>query len=427
VSHVLVVDDERGIREGLATALSRQGLRPVTAQGLSEARARLAETPNFSCILLDIRLRDGDGLGFLRELRQGPFRDVPVVVATAYDDGPRTIAAMRDGAFDYLTKPFDLPRLLGTVARAVNAAKATKGATMEAGAEDDPLVGKTPAMHEVWKLIGRAAASRVPVLVRGEAGTGKELVARAIHRHSGGAEEDLVVVPAGATPSEREAHVRGAARGTTVLLDGVGRLEPAAQAALASTLALGTPARVLATTCDPVAPLDARGIPTNARLLPELYCHLAVVEVTVPPLRDRRADIPLLAARALQGGPARVLGEDTLAALALRDFPGNVRELFLVVRRAAALATSGVIGVHDLPDDVGEMSGAPPFARADSPSTYEGLPLRDALARLEKDLLTRALHRAEGNRTAAARLLGIARPQLYVKLEEHRIVERRRT
>ena len=425
MSHVLVVDDERGIREGLATALNRSGLRAVTAQGLSEARTRLAETTIFSCILLDIRLRDGDGLDFLRELRQGAFRDVPVIVATAYDDGPRTIAAMRDGAFDYITKPFDLPRLLSTVMRAVGTTKNTKSAPLELLANDEALVGKTPAMHEIWKLIGRASATAVPVLVRGEAGTGKELVARAIHTHSSRASGPLVVLRANATSGDLGAQICAADPNSTVLLDGVGLLDGPAQARLAAALAKGTHARVIATTCDPGSVLDGRGLPA-ARILPELYCHLAVVEVTVPPLRERRADIPLLAARALGGGPSRAFADDALLALTTRDYPGNVRELFLVVRRAAAMATSGTITVHDLPDDVSELGGAS-FPRSEGPSSYEGLPLKDAIARLEKELLTRALHRAEGNRTAAARILGIARPQLYVKLEEHRIVDRRKS
>ena len=148
-------------------------------------------------------------------------------------------------------------------------------------------------------------------------------------------------------------------------------------------------------------------------LAPELYFQVAVVEIAVPPLRARRADIPKLVACALAETP-RALSDEALALLTAHDWPGNVRELFLVVRRAATLASGDVIGTHDLKLELPSRRNA-----EDAPSRYEGLPLRDAVSKLERDLLTSALRRAEGNRTHAARLLGIARPQLYVKLEEH--------
>jgi DNA-binding NtrC family response regulator len=412
MSAVLIVEDERGIREGLATTLARVGMTPITASGIADARARLSESTAFTCVLVDIRLRDGSGLDLLREIRQGRHRDVPVIVATAYDDGSRTIEAMRDGAFDYLTKPFDLPRLVSAVERAVRTRKETRPpetsrAARESDAKPKGLVGRSVAMHPVWKLIGRAAATRVPVLVRGETGVGKEIVARAIREHSPLAERGLEIVRVDAqTDGDALARtVREAAEGLTLLLDGVGQLSPAAQSRLASALADGPRARVVATLLD---------TPDEQRVLaPELYFQLAVVEIAVPPLRARRADIPQLVACALAETP-RTLSEEAMAALTAHDWPGNVRELFLVVRRAATLASADVVGTHDLHVDL-------PLRRSaeDAPSRYEGLPLRDAIAKLERDLLTSALRRAEGNRTLAARLLGIARPQLYVKLEEH--------
>jgi len=222
VSTVLIVEDEPGLRQGLCDVVSAMGLSAVAAAGIAEGRRSLDERP-IDCVLLDIRLRDGDGLDFLRELRAGPAHDVPVIVATAYGDSERTIRAMRDGAFDYLTKPFDLPLLRTTVLRATKQralsraagtapAGATGGAAAERPASD--LVGTSAAMLGVWKLIGRAAASTAPVLITGETGTGKELVGardphllgarrRALHRHQpGGA----------AAHADRERAVRPRAR-----------------------------------------------------------------------------------------------------------------------------------------------------------------------------------------------------------------------
>src|SRR6185295_15130699 len=190
MSAVLIVEDEPGLREGLASAVGTLGHRVLEAAGIAEARARLVERPD--CVLLDIRLKDGDGLDFLKELREGEQRDVPVIVATAYGDSERTIRAMRDGAFDYLTKPFDLPALRATIeralkqralSRAVAPADGDRGTAALTAAAAGDLVGTSAAMLAVWKLIGRAASSPAPVLITGETGTGKERVARAIHRH----------------------------------------------------------------------------------------------------------------------------------------------------------------------------------------------------------------------------------------------------
>jgi DNA-binding NtrC family response regulator len=406
VSKVLIVDDEEGIRAGLSTTLARAGHRTVAAASLAEARARLArpaEDEPFDCALVDIRLKDGSGLDLLRELRAGPHRDVPVIVATAYDDSERTIEAMRDGAFDYVTKPFDLPRLMATVERAVKTRRAPAVAA-PLPAESAPLVGRSAPMHEVWKAIGRAAGSDAPVLVKGEAGSGKELVARAIHEYSARAGSALRLALS-------EARAGGA-----LLIDGTGDLSPAAQGYLASFLSDAPPARVIALVRLGRDASDAPEVP----LLPELYYQLAVIEIAVPPLRDRRSDVPLLVSRALAGTRARAMSEEAMAALVRYDWPGNVRELFLTVRRAAEMCRGEVIDADDLPPEL-----AVPVTPMEPASRYLGLPLREALARLERDLLSAALRRAEGNRTVAAKLLGIPRPQLYTKLEEHGLSERK--
>jgi DNA-binding NtrC family response regulator len=400
---VLVVDDEPGIREGLATALRRRGWDAVAVAGVAAARATLAQR-HVDCVLLDVRLKDGDGLELLRELKRGPLREVPVIIATAYGDGERTIAAMRDGAFDYVTKPFDLEALTGSVRRALETSRAK---VTPLARSDETLVGRSPAMQEVWKRIGRAAASREPVLVRGERGSGKETVARAVHAFSPDPAAPLVHERAAALDVDR---LRELCAGPgTLLLDEVGELSPAAAHRLTTWLHEGAGARVVATvtrSADAALPHDG--------LDQSLYFALAVIDLDVPPLRARKSDLPLLAAHALRHArPPRALTEAAMSRLLVHDWPGNVGELIAVLRRAAALAQGELIDENELPDDLGR--GTP----AGTTHPYLGLPMRVAVAALERDLLVHALDRAEGNRTSAAKLLGIGRAQLYAKLAEH--------
>jgi DNA-binding NtrC family response regulator len=445
VNRVLIVEDEAGLRQGLADVVASMGLEPVPVPGLTEARKALAAATGglapVTCLLLDIRLRDGDGLDFLRELRAGPARDVPVIVATAYGDSERTIRAMRDGAFDYITKPFDLPSLRAAVDRAVKQRALVQAATPAAPAPEAPgdLVGTSAAMLAVWKLIGRAAASDAPVLITGETGTGKELVARAIHRYSPRLSRPFVAVNLAALPptlieSELFGHERGSFTGATgrrsgrfeavadgtLFLDEIGDLDQALQTKLLRVVQEGTyervggneplvsGARLVAATNRPVRP-GAQG----AALREDLYYRLAVIEIELPPLRARKSDIPLLVSHALRGTPARAVSETAMAQLLAYAWPGNVRELFHVLQRAAVLCGGEVIDAVNLPAPIGRASDAEPEPMDDD------LSLHAATARLERRYITRALERAKGNRSAAARLLGIGRPLLYAKLEEH--------
>ncbi len=437
---VLIVEDEPGLRAGLADVVRTMGGEPLPAAGVTEARAIVAARA-VDCVLLDIRLRDGDGLDYLTELRSSA-RGVPVIVATAYGDSERTIRAMRDGAFDYLTKPFDLTALRATLERAVNlralAQQAPPAPDLPEVRQD--LVGSSAAMLAVWKMIGRAAGSTAPVLVTGETGTGKELVARAIHIYSPRARAPFVAINLAALPptlieSELFGHERGAftgatarrsgrfeaAAGGTLFLDEIGDLDPALQAKLLRVVQEGTyervggddsiaaDARIIAATNRPVRP----GVP-GAALREELYYRLAVIEIELPPLRARPSDIPLLVAHALRGHSARAVSEAAMQRLLANPWLGNVRELFHVLERAAVLCGGEVIDVGDLPESVRAAAAPPPGAPDD-----DDLTLNAAVAALEKRLIARALERAKGNRSAAARLLGIGRPQLYAKLQEH--------
>jgi DNA-binding NtrC family response regulator len=444
---VLIVDDEPGVREGLVRAVASRGHTPVPAASLADAR-RLLETEPIECVLLDVRLKDGDGLDLLRELRSGKHADTPVIMATAYGDSERTIEAMKAGAFEYVTKPFDLPLLLGAVERAVKKRALSRAAPEVAATPGGPLVGASAPMLAVWKVIGRAAASDAPVLIVGETGTGKELVAKAIHDHSARARQPFVAVNLAALAptlleSELMGHERGAFTGAnvrkagrielaaagTLFLDEIGDLDATLQTKVLRVLqdgryervggteTLTNRARVVAATNKPVRP----GAP-GATLREHLYYRLAVIEVELPPLRARRSDIPLLLARALAKTKARAVSEDAMARLLAYDWPGNVRELLHVVERAAVMCSADVIDVGDLPPTL--ASSAPRSLGAFE--AYEDLPMRDAVSALEKHMIARALERSSGNRAEAARLLGIARPQLYTKLEEHGLADPKR-
>jgi DNA-binding NtrC family response regulator len=464
VSTVLIVEDEAGLRQGLVEAIGGMGHEVMGAAGIKDARAVLSKQI-VDCVLLDIRLRDGDGLDYLRELRDGPARDVPVIVATAYGDSERTIRAMRDGAFDYLTKPFDLTVLRATVQRAIK----LRGLAKEVGPTPAPvdmhgdLIGTSAAMLTVWKLIGRAAASTAPVLITGETGTGKELVARAIHQYSPRSAKPFVAVNLAALPptlieSELFGHERGAFTGAsgrrggrfeaagdgTLFLDELGDLDPSLQTKLLRVVQEGTyerlgddgvmhnRSRLIAATNREVRP-DVAG----TALREDLYYRLAVIEIELPPLRARRSDIPLLVAHALRETQARAVSEEAMQILQAAPWPGNVRELRHVLERAAVLCGGEVIDVANLPEGLRKAHGAEasasapvtgasaaPVASAAAPAEPEDLGLHAAVARLEKTLIVRALDRAKGNRSAAARMLGVGRPLLYAKLDEHGINSR---
>jgi DNA-binding NtrC family response regulator len=443
---VLVVDDEKTVREGLQRAIQGAGYVAVAVPGVQTARERVAQG-DVGCVLLDVRLKDGDGLALLRELRAS-HPALPVIMATAYGDSDRTIAAMREGAFEYVTKPFDLDALLSLVGRAMRVAPAPAKAPVEASRPAEPasaLVGGSAPMLAVWKAIGRAAASDVPVLITGESGVGKELVARAIHEHGTRKGRPFVAVnlaalPSGLVESELFGHEKGAFTGAsarregrfeaaadgTLFLDEIGDLELGLQTKLLRVLQEGTfervgsqaplssRARIVAATSKNVEPRTP-----GATLREDLYYRLGVLRIEVPPLRARRSDVPLLVDHTLRrigeaSGRRRALSEPAMNALLRHDWPGNVRELVHVLERACVMSASDVLDEADL--------ALPPLAPAAASTTDEGpegsLDLRASVEALERSLVRRALKRAAGNKAEAARLLGIARPQLYAKMKD---------
>ena len=456
MAKILIVDDDAGFREGIAETLTDLGHEAVQVVSGESALARLHAAGTgeacggFDLMLLDLRMRGMDGLETLRRLHDDhpDCRELPVIMLTAYADSGNTIEAMKLGAFDHLTKPISREQVLGVLERALGRPRTGGGRVEKAAAvtsEHDQLIGSSPAMREVHKLIGLAAPSDATVLVQGETGTGKEEVARALHRHGVRASKPFVAVNCAAIPaelleSELFGHVKGAFTGAvnqrvgrfseadrgTLFLDEIGDMTLPMQAKILRVLQdrIVTPVGASA----PV-PVDVRIVAATHRDLigmvrdggfrEDLFYRLNVVCVSLPPLRERGADILVLAEHFLHqlapaGQPAKRLSTAASQALLSHPWPGNVRELRNTMQHATVTVRRAVIERGDLLLGAASVPGA-----ADTLDTLLALPWDEAVARLEKTLLTRALRAADGNRTEAARRLEIHRQLLYAKLKEH--------
>jgi two-component system response regulator AtoC len=453
---VLVADDDRTIRRNLVLLLTSGGYRTLEAVDGDEALA-IIRSDRPDAVLLDLKMPGRDGLSVLAEL--GPaLADLPVIVITAFGGSAPAIEAMRRGAYDYLTKPFDLDEVLLTLKRAlrqrdlaaeVRALRATAADGMseapEAPAEAE-LVGQSDAMREVFKAIGSAAATLAPVLILGESGTGKELVAAALHRFSARAGGPFVRVNCGALPeglieSELFGHERGAftgadrqrpgrferAAGGTIFLDEVGELPLSAQAKILRVLQqqefervggteiLRSDARVVSATHRDLAGEIAAG-----RFREDLFYRLNVARIVIPPLRDRPEDIPPLAEHILKqierkyGWGELSLSPEALSDIRSRPWPGNVRQLENALARAAIAARGRAI----LPEHLDAAGPADPLIPATG-GAAETLPLRALLAEVERQAIQRALSACGGSRTKTAERLGISRRQLFDKIREY--------
>ncbi len=450
---ILVVDDDRTIRRNLARLVEAEGYRASEAADGDEALAKIrSEGP--AAVLLDLKMPGRDGLSVLEQLGPG-LADLPVIVVTAFGGSAPAIEAMRRGAYDYLTKPFDLDEVVLTLKRALRQrALAAEVRELRSKAEDhEPqpdaspeMVGESPAMRDVYKAIGRAAATEEPVLIVGESGTGKELVASALHRHSRRGQGPFVRVNCGALPeglieSELFGHERGAftgadrtrpgrferANGGTIFLDEVGELPASAQAKLLRVLQQREFERVGGTE---TLKADARVVSATHRDLPrevaagrfreDLYYRLNVVRIAIPPLRDRPEDIAPLAEQVLRrlerkyGWAGLSLSPEALAEIRANPWPGNVRQLENALARAAIAARGRAI----LPEHIeADQPGDPSLPAPGDP--IEELPLRALLAEVERRAIRRALTACNGNRTKTAERLGISRRQLFDKIREY--------
>ncbi|TMG78613.1 MAG: sigma-54-dependent Fis family transcriptional regulator [Betaproteobacteria bacterium] len=434
---VLVVDDEADIRELLELSLVRMGLAVECAGSVSAAK-QLLQSGRYDLCLTDMRLPDGDGVELVRFIGT-QFADLPVAVITAFGSTENAVAALKAGAFDYLTKPLSLDQLRALVKSALSLPQ--QPAAAKAGEHE--LLGSSPGIEQVRLMIEKLARSQAPVYITGESGSGKELAARLIHKKGARRDKAFVPVNCGAIPenlmeSEFFGYKKGAFTGAesdrdgffqaanagTLFLDEVADLPLAMQVKLLRAIQEKHVRKVGATAEDSV---DVRIICAthqnlascveSGKFRQDLYYRLAVIELRMPPLRECREDIPVLADAILRrlsrpdGERSVRLSEAAKKVLAGYDFPGNTRELENTLERAVALAASDEIQPEDL-----QLAPAT-LVSAEPAGTSARWPLQEYLDRVEKEVILEALEKTRFNRTAAAKLLGITFRALRYRME----------
>ena len=464
---ILVVDDEESVRWALRKALERAGYRvDLAADGPAGLQA--AEDQGVDLILLDVRLPGRDGLEVLREVRtRRP--ELPVIMMTAFGTLQVAVEAMRLGAYDYIGKPFDMDEVLLVVEKALEAQALVLEVTrlrqsVQERVDLGGIVGGSPAMQQIFKAVGKVAGTDLTVLLRGESGTGKELIARAVHENSRRKGRPFVPVNCAAIPrelleSELFGHEKGAFTGAvsarrgrfeqaeagTIFLDEVGDMDLSLQTKLLRVLqerhierlggegSIPVDVRIVAATNQ-----DLEAAAVRRAFREDLFYRINVVTIHLPPLRDRREDIPALVTHFLaafaqeQHTAPKVVSPEAMGVMLAFGWPGNVRELENVVKRAAALATTTLILPDHLPDTLRPAAGSAEAAGGLEPFPIEWI--RAELARLQGDLdgrlhdhfvacverplLELILRRTGGNQVKAADLLGINRNTLRKRIKE---------
>jgi two-component system nitrogen regulation response regulator GlnG len=456
---VWIVDDDQSVRWVLEKALGRAGMQTRSferAEHLLEAAGR--DSPDV--LITDIRMPGMDGIALLERLSQS-CPDLPIIVITAHADLEHAVAAYQGGAFEYLPKPFDLDEAIELVQKAARKnGKTISGGKGKESGQIPALIGKAPAMQEVFRSIGRLARSSMTVLITGESGTGKELVARALHQHSPRADKPFVALNTSAIASELLeselfGHERGAftgaearrigrfeqADGGTLFLDEIGDMSPALQTRLLRVLAesefyrvggqtsITVDVRVIAATNQDLA----RAVKEH-RFREDLFHRLNVIRINTPPLRQRRQDIPLLLEHYLDdsaselGAPSKSINPEAMDLLQSYDWPGNVRQLVNATRRLTITAPGGVITALDIPEDLGGKRSGKGASKEWTQSlahwaelqlnARDGSPLLEsALPEFERTLIRIALNQAKGRRQDAAKLLGWGRNTLTRKIK----------
>ncbi len=429
---ILVIEDDPATSRMVAMALRAAGYAVEAARSCDAARNALRRQP-FDLLLCDLYLQDGTGLDLLRE-RPAEQHAVPLVMFTAQGSVETAVEAIREGAFDYLAKPFKIQDLLSLVERALEASRQADGGETAGvpGSAESMLIGNSPPMVELYKKIALAARSDSPVLITGETGTGKELVARSLHQFSPRRDRSFVPVNCGALTetlleSELFGHERGAftgavsaskglfeqAQGGTLFLDEISETSPGFQVRLLRALQEG---EIRPVGGHQLIQVDVRVVAASNRDLDELldagkfrkdlFYRLSVVHLVVPPLRDRTEDVPQLANHFLQRCSAHMdrrlrISDEAIEALRRYDWPGNVRELENVIERVAVLKTDPNIGLDDLA-----------FLRPEEEP--EALELNE-LGLVEREKIVEVLRECSGNKAETARRLGIERKSLYRK------------
>ncbi len=448
-ARVLVVDDERSMREFLEIFFRREGMHVATAASVDEALAAI-EHDDFDLVMTDVQMPGRSGLALLSAVREASPETV-VIMITAFATTETAIEAMKQGAYDYLTKPFKMDEVRLVVEKALEKKLLTVEnrrlrSELRTHARQRVLIGASAAMQRVYDLMAQIAAARTSVLVCGESGTGKELVARGIHELSERRDKPFVAVNCGAIPenlleSELFGHVKGAftgavqnkpglfevAHGGTLFLDEVGELPATLQVKLLRAIQEKTIRRVGG---NADATVDMRIVTATNRDLhaesqagrfrEDLYYRLNVIQITLPPLRERMEDVPLLVQHFVekfardQGKPVCRFSDAALARVLAYDFPGNVRELENTVERAVALCRGETIEPELLPAAL--LAPRPPQSAPSLPSG--GQSLDDLMNAFERDLLLAALAKTGGVKKRAANLLGITFRSFRYRLEK---------
>ncbi len=444
-STILLIDDDDSLRRVIEFSLAEAGHRVVTAAS-GEEGLRLFEGNAFDAVITDITMPGLSGMDVL-SLVHAHDAGLPVIMITAYGTIESAVQAMKEGAFDYITKPFNRDELRLTLDKAIRLRRLEKeNVELRAEVIDryrfESIIGSSDRIREVIDLAGRVSASDATVLITGERGTGKELLARGIHFNSSRSQGPFVAVNCAAIPetlmeSELFGHMKGAftgaardkegkfelADGGTILLDEIGDLRVDLQAKILRVLQERTVDRVGGT--KPI-PVDVRVIASTNRDIEQsiregkfredLYDRINVVAIQMPPLRDRKEDISLLVKYFLNKfnrNSAVSLNEEALGMLMSYGWPGNVRELESVIERASVLRRGDIITPEDLPDKLKKERGGIESLILNLPD--EGIALED----LEKSLIVKALEKHKGNQTRAAEYLGITRPTLIYRMEKY--------
>jgi two-component system response regulator AtoC len=446
--NVLIVDDDVSLGKVLHALLSQADFAPRHVPGAKEALDALA-AESFDLVLTDLRMPGMDGMALLGHLSH-EWPDVPVVVLTAHGTVPLAVEAMRSGAADFVLKPFDREELVFVIRKALQGSERAANAVPPAAASSRELIGGSAAMREVHALIDRAAPSTATVLILGESGTGKELVAKAIHERSPRRAKPFVKLNCGALPdtlleSELFGYEKGAFTGAatrkpgrielahegTLFLDEIGDISTHMQVKLLRVLQEKELERLGGTVTVKVdvrfaaaTNRDLRDLVAKGQFREDLYYRLNVVPLHLPPLRARAEDIGALALRFAEtfgksNGKKIALSREAVRRLEAEPWPGNVRQLQNLIERLVVLGDGPIIEARDVEKELAPRPA--PFADASSPASTKSTSLDAARKETEARAIRDALASAAGNRTLAARLLGVSRRALYYKMSEYGI------